>query len=836
MTDSTVPTATGAATSAGTGGYCASAAGHGATSSPIDAVPRRTRSVRACGEFALSPALHLAPAAPGQQYQRCDTLGPDRGWQVSLSSDARRLAARTSAGTVRLLATEGGWREIAQLASPLGRIDAVAFSPDDTLLAVLSSEMGQVTLWRAQDGALVRMFAAPPASTIDSSGSALAFSSDGRRLAISLGTFLGEGTDPGGTIIDLVTGGMTDWRTGLPVHFALAVNPENLSLGVAIPQLRFTAGDRLLFVDTEYQLGNSPTSTRLSLRDPATGREIVLFDMYSRALSGFALSPDGRLVALGSTDEARVAGFAPGLAVYRADTGAPVAADATFTGRVLAFSPDGARLYTQTLAGDAIVVLDAADLRPMGRFAWPAGDLFQGISPHGNLVVSSAGMTAWLDPSSGAVVRTAGYALGDLTFSADGRYGAGAGGDTALFHMWRESDGGELCAPPPRGPAAPPLSALGATNPDETGEIVSADRSIGAVDTYVVHTHSSNWSATHVRERATGIERRIFGATAAVRRPLAISPTGDRLFTSEGPADVAVWCRYPSALNAVTDFTVPAYPYWIVTGSDENLWFTSSAGFNQAAIGRITTSGVATLFPLPNEGDRPAGIAAGSDGNLWFAETATNRIGRMTTTGVVAQFDVPTPASRPFGIAAGRDGNLWFVEYLGNKIGRITTAGAITEFPIPTASSGSQFITIGPDDNLWFTETAANKIGRVTPAGVMTEFDISTPASSPAGITAGPDGSVWFTEQIGNIGRITVTGTITEFPLPNPNSFPLAITAGPDGNLWFTGNSVVRRITTAGVVTELSQTSSPATEGITAGPDGNLWFAEGTGEIGRIVP
>jgi virginiamycin B lyase len=118
----------------------------------------------------------------------------------------------------------------------------------------------------------------------------------------------------------------------------------------------------------------------------------------------------------------------------------------------------------------------------------------------------------------------------------------------------------------------------------------------------------------------------------------------------------------------------------------------------------------------------------------------------------------------------------------------------------------------------------------------MTEFDISTPASSPAGITAGPDGSVWFTEQIGNIGRITVTGTITEFPLPNPNSFPLAITAGPDGNLWFTGNSMVRRITTAGVVTELSQTSSPATEGITAGPDGNLWFAEGTGEIGRIVP
>jgi hypothetical protein len=24
-----------------------------------------------------------------------------------------------------------------------------------------------------------------------------------------------------------------------------------------------------------------------------------------------------------------------------------------------------------------------------------------------------------------------------------------------------------------------------------------------------------------------------------------MAPTGDRLFTPEGPADIAVWCRYP---------------------------------------------------------------------------------------------------------------------------------------------------------------------------------------------------------------------------------------------------------------------------------------------------
>jgi WD40 repeat protein len=506
--------------------------------------------VQACGDFALSTALRLAPAAPGQQYLRCDTLGPEQGWQVSLSPDGRRLAARTSAGTVRLLATDGGWKEIAQLASPLGRIDSVAFSPDCTLLATLSSEMGEVTLWRAQDGALVRTFVAAPASTIDGWAAALAFSSDGRRLAISLGT-----------VIDLATGVMTDWRSGLPVQFTLAVNPQNLGLGVAVSQLRFTAGDRLLFIETEYQVGNSPASTRLSLRDPGTGREIVLFDAYSRALSGFALSPDGRVVALSTTDEATVAGLAPGLALYRADTGTPMAADATFTGRVLAFSKDGARLYTQPPAADAIVVLDAIDLRRVGGFAWPAGGLFRGISPQGNLVGSGASTTAWLDPRSGATVRTAAYALGDVTFSADGRYGAGPGADDdALFHMWRETDGGELCAPPPSGTAAPPLSSLGESNPDQYGAILSADGTLRAVDTNVVHTHSRNWSATHVFETATGIERRVFGATGPARRPLAISPTGDRLFTPEGPADIAVWCRSPSAANETVELTVAGHP------------------------------------------------------------------------------------------------------------------------------------------------------------------------------------------------------------------------------------------------------------------------------------
>jgi hypothetical protein len=72
------------------------------------------------------------------------------------------------------------------------------------------------------------------------------------------------------------------------------------------------------------------------------------------------------------------------------------------------------------------------------------------------------------------------------------------------------------------------------------------------------------------------------------------------------------------------------------------------------------------------------------DGHLYLQETSPNsQLGRITTAGVVTEYPVP---SGPGGITAGPDGALWFTEDHG-KIGRITTAGAITEYAVPTADS-----------------------------------------------------------------------------------------------------------------------------------------------------
>ena len=486
----------------------------------------------ACGPLSFSSTIVLAPAAAAQNYLRCQTLGPETGWQVALSPTGDRLAARTGAGTLRLLATDS-WTEVAQLGSPLGAIDAVAFSPDGATLATLSAEMGEVALWSTADGTFQRSFAGPAASGVDTTASTLAFSSDGGLLATSLGT-----------VIDLGSGATTSWLTGAPQTFTLASNPENLGFSVAgggIPMIRFVAGNARLFVETDFQTGNSPTSTRLELRDPATGAAVVLYNFYGRGLRGYAVSPDGRTVARATTAEAGAQGFAAGLALFDATSGTQLASDPNFAGTVIGFSRDGAQLFIET--GTTVSAVSASDLHAVSQFTAPAGVTFLGGSPANELVGSVSGTTSWWNPATGAVVKTSSYPLAAATWSGDGRFGAGTGDPAALFHFWRESDGGQLCGPPADRTSAPALASLGTPGPSgESQTATSSDGTLTVSSAFVIHDHSANYDALGVKASATGALLRQFGATLGTQPSAISNPSGDRLFTSQG-ADVAGWCR-----------------------------------------------------------------------------------------------------------------------------------------------------------------------------------------------------------------------------------------------------------------------------------------------------
>jgi streptogramin lyase len=204
--------------------------------------------------------------------------------------------------------------------------------------------------------------------------------------------------------------------------------------------------------------------------------------------------------------------------------------------------------------------------------------------------------------------------------------------------------------------------------------------------------------------------------------------------------------------GVVTTFAVPGPSYCpdcgpglnsITAGPDGNVWFAGNA------IGRINpTTGAIQQF----EGNRQGGndITTGPDGNLWFT-TNDAGIGRITPTGVETLFTVPganpgeTGATN--GITTGPDDRLWFTMQSSNKIGALDPAtGALSLYQVPTTGSQPLNITTGPDGNLWFTENQANRIGRITTTGVFTEVHVPTPLQFPNDIVAGPDHKVWFTE------------------------------------------------------------------------------------------
>ena len=255
-----------------------------------------------------------------------------------------------------------------------------------------------------------------------------------------------------------------------------------------------------------------------------------------------------------------------------------------------------------------------------------------------------------------------------------------------------------------------------------------------------------------------------------------------------------------------------------------------------------------------NEGNpAPMRIAAGPDGAMWFTNNNSGYIGRISTTGLISQYPIPITPACPQGVTGGAaDGNLWFVTACGNSaspggyIGRVTTAGVITEYPSPNKSSQLEEITKGPDGNLWFTDGGTNSIGRVitptTSSGAANILLFPMPAgnSYPGGITAGPDGKLWIAKSDTWNATAASPPVFTEVgPKGNTNlGTPAEITAGPDGALWMTSNQQIQRVTTSGAFTLVQSlpNSLSAAVGIVTGPDGALWFTDGgANNIGRIT-
>lgn len=158
-------------------------------------------------------------------------------------------------------------------------------------------------------------------------------------------------------------------------------------------------------------------------------------------------------------------------------------------------------------------------------------------------------------------------------------------------------------------------------------------------------------------------------------------------------------------------------PTEITSGPDGALWFTQYWSSEPLSfIGRITTAGTITEFAVHPVAGGTRSITAGPDGALWFTATSGIAIGRITTAGAYSSYPLPAYPNQccADGITAGPDGAMWFTLHSG--VGRITTSGVVTEYAVQNADGDPDGpMTAGPDGALWFT---GNSIGRVPACGL----------------------------------------------------------------------------------------------------------------------
>lgn len=214
------------------------------------------------------------------------------------------------------------------------------------------------------------------------------------------------------------------------------------------------------------------------------------------------------------------------------------------------------------------------------------------------------------------------------------------------------------------------------------------------------------------------------------------------------------------------------------------------------ALPAVGLSVAVQTFPVPSPTADLQRIVAGPDGALWSTEQGANNVGRITTAGQITEYPIPNNASGladtgPTDIVSS-GGGLWLLTDIGESTYRMATDGT---FALVYSNGLYPAASLAPSDTggVWLMKSFGDgnpqdgqALVRVDPNGTATDYP-ATHANHLNSIAQAPDGSVWFNNGGSDLYRMTDGGAQASFPLsvPSPNEVS-SIAFAADGTVWFT--------------------------------------------------
>ncbi len=310
------------------------------------------------------------------------------------------------------------------------------------------------------------------------------------------------------------------------------------------------------------------------------------------------------------------------------------------------------------------------------------------------------------------------------------------------------------------------------------------------------------------------------GATVTLRRGVDIPATG---IVVVSPTEITCTFNLSGAAVGLWDVVVTNTDTQSATLSSAFSVIGQSSAYSWTNfVGQPGSSGNADGTGNAARFNKPLGTAVDSAGNVYVADTYNNTIRKVTPAGVVTTLaglagvwgstDGTGSAARfntPTGVAVDSGGNVFVADYGNYTIRKVTPLGVVTTLAGKAGVSGStdgtgsaarfylpSGVAVDSTGNVYVADYWNGTIRKVTAAGMVTTL------AGSAGTSGSTDG----------------TGSAARF------SSPFGVAVDTQGNVYVadTGNSTIRKVTAAGVVTTL------------AGSAGSSGSTDGTGSAARF--